>query len=42
MDMFVGKRVPVDMFLFPGDTVCRTYVRDTIIDIDEEELCHQQ
>lgn len=40
-DLGVGKRLPDDPFFAKGDTFCRTFLREGIVNIDDEQLCHQ-
>ena len=37
----VGRREPFDPFFAEGDAVCKAYKREGIVDIDEEDLCHE-
>lgn len=37
----VGKRLPDDPLFAAGDKLCRIYVREGIVDVDDEDLCHQ-
>jgi hypothetical protein len=37
----VGRREPFDPFFAEGDAVCKAYKREGIVDIDDEDLCHE-
>lgn len=37
----VGLRSPDDPFFTPGNTVCGAYKRYGVVDITEEQFCHQ-
>lgn len=37
----VGRRQPSDPFFADGDAVCRAYRREGVVDIDDEDLCHE-
>ncbi|XP_054288232.1 zinc finger protein 511-like [Macrosteles quadrilineatus] len=37
----VGRRLSNDPLFAEGDRVCRMFLREGIIDIDDEQLCHQ-
>uniref|UniRef100_A0A1B6L1Q9 C2H2-type domain-containing protein n=1 Tax=Graphocephala atropunctata TaxID=36148 RepID=A0A1B6L1Q9_9HEMI len=37
----VGKRVPQDPMFAAGDALCRMFVREGVVDLDDEQLCHQ-
>ncbi|XP_069697884.1 ABC transporter F family member 4 [Periplaneta americana] len=36
----IGRRKPSDPFFSEGDAVCRADKREGVVEIDEEELCH--
>jgi len=37
----VGRREPFDPFFAEGDAACKAYKREGIVDIDDEDLCHE-
>ncbi|GFG36902.1 hypothetical protein Cfor_12452 [Coptotermes formosanus] len=37
----VGRRDPFDPFFAEGDAVCKAYKREGIVEIDDEDLCHE-
>lgn len=37
----VGRRQPSDPFFAEGDAVCKAYKREGIVEVDEEDLCHE-
>jgi hypothetical protein len=37
----VGRRQPSDPFFTEGDAVCRADRREGVVDIDDEDLCHE-
>uniref|UniRef100_A0A1B6J4M3 C2H2-type domain-containing protein n=1 Tax=Homalodisca liturata TaxID=320908 RepID=A0A1B6J4M3_9HEMI len=37
----VGKRVPEDPIFAAGDVLCHMFVRQGVVDIDDEQLCHE-
>jgi hypothetical protein len=37
----MGRRQPCDPFFAEGDAVCRAGKREGIVEIDDEDLCHE-